>query len=910
MNKKYLLLAMSGMMMAACSNEDLNSNVGNGESVDGNITFGITLPNPTRASYTGQTAAEKLGNNFIVYGFKYYTADEPLSAADVADTEKQQTVFDLYNVNYENGTENTTQSNTKGWEYVGYMSAKVPAEEQTIRYWDYAATGYVFSAVSGTGITAVKNETGATVYDKGWKVTVPAGGSITDLYTSARVPMLRPTPTGTRYNSTVDLTFYSLFTKVRFAMYETIPGYNVHIDRFYYDNAGSSTETNFAIDGNFRIIKSDAATEFTVSYYDNSTTLENRPKVTYDDADVLTPSYNLFGSNIQAQSIIGTTSTDATYDQAGGDYTVILPYQAADNHLVLRVDYTLKAISGNETIKVSGATAAVPASYTQWKENFAYTYIFKISDNTNGSTTPGGPEGLYPITFDGLVVADEEGVQETITSVTEPSITTYQKGEVVTKNNEYVAGDIYYSVMKGNDLMDIDSDAKVFEVYNCGSKEITEEQVEDYKQNELVLMPVSVTDASTLSPAGIPLADGSYQEVDAKKCYMFTAVAGKTYAIRYQTAPNIYIYKVVRVSGNEDPKPAFTFTANPSTTIATAGSKAIVDLKSSSPSAGARVMGAVRVMKIYSGSDDVTDQFVITEEANFTYSVQLTPETVAKGNPSGTYSLVFGDNLASIDIIVNIDYAASPANPVIAAGNATGKTVEFRIKGQLADGDVVNSNEGINVEKIATGKYKITADADVATGNYGITIGGEAVTVTVNHYDFTQSAYTLVWGEGLTAPTQELTLTPAAAGVEVASSDEAVVAKGTTDANGKLTIEALACGKTTMSYETAKCIVTVNQYELTSNASSFTQGTGKALLSLYENGKAVSARSNKVKVYRGATVAEAQSATTPETTGFDIFTNGKNLEFKNLVNAGVYRIDYVDGSVVLGTEIITVHPNI
>lgn len=98
---------------------------------------------------------------------------------------------------------------------------------------------------------------------------------------------------------------------------------------------------------------------------------------------------------------------------------------------------------------MKGATATVPAEYTEWKSGYAYTYIFKISQNTNGSTG-GTSTGLTAISFDAVVVDDEaNGLQETITTVSDNSITTYgyKDNKVTTNGNEYVNGtDIYATV--------------------------------------------------------------------------------------------------------------------------------------------------------------------------------------------------------------------------------------------------------------------------------------------------------------------------------------------------------------------------------------------------------------------------------------------------------------------------------
>ena len=82
---------------------------------------------------------------------------------------------------------------------------------------------------------------------------------------------------------------------------------------------------------------------------------------------------------------------------------------------------TYKLISTtDEEITVKDATVFVPAENCEWECNKAYTYIFKITKNSNGSTgnvtvpdpddaggvTPGEEAALYPIVFDGCTVED------------------------------------------------------------------------------------------------------------------------------------------------------------------------------------------------------------------------------------------------------------------------------------------------------------------------------------------------------------------------------------------------------------------------------------------------------------------------------------------------------------------------
>jgi hypothetical protein len=118
---------------------------------------------------------------------------------------------------------------------------------------------------------------------------------------------------------------------------------------------------------------------------------------------------------------LGRNITEASFagDKSAAFYTAVIP-NTNGKALTLRVDYTLVSIDGSgEEIHVYGAKAVVPATYTVWQPNYAYTYIFKISDNSNGwtSTTSSDPNGLFPITFDAVVVEAEEGNQTVYTEI-------------------------------------------------------------------------------------------------------------------------------------------------------------------------------------------------------------------------------------------------------------------------------------------------------------------------------------------------------------------------------------------------------------------------------------------------------------------------------------------------------------
>jgi hypothetical protein len=218
------------------------------------------------------------------------------------------------------------------------------------------------------------------------------------------------------------------------------------------------------------------------------------------------------------------------------------------------VDYTLQSIDGTqETIKVVGAKAVVPAQYAQWKPGFAYTYLFKISDNTNGYTS--GVEGdklsgLHSITFEAVTEVDTEHNQETVTTVATPSITTYQNDPAVnvSADNEYTAGTVYAMVMNEGTLKDdlatksafysLNNDAteaEVMEALNMNDQTAASFGSPITGRNGLVLTTATMDNTIT----SIPGADGNNIDLSAAgKASKLTVAADKTYAYVYTvTAP-------------------------------------------------------------------------------------------------------------------------------------------------------------------------------------------------------------------------------------------------------------------------------------------------------------------------------------------------------------------------------------
>ncbi len=588
---KYFLLAASALALASCSSDDfLGENSGNGQNAANSvINFGGETGKTTRAGGTsvGATAANLLGKKFYVLGTKgELPANSPTTSI----------VFDNYQVKWKENSAGTTADNTNDWEYVGVDKTGLHAgttapSEQSIKYWDYSQKQYDFIAYSIGDNELITTKDAAAEDNKivGTAITTPTdannyisyslkGKRIQDLQKCYYTDVTTVENTGTNYKDAVKFTFKNLTAKVRVAFYETIPGYTVSNIQFYDNGDEAKTE----------LTGKDAAVLFTTGGNELSTSgtinvtypkvgSDNASNAAYNKAFVsvvkgadeeTTTKLGLGKVNYNVNNVLNTNAKEANMAGTASDnyFTPVLP---AEGHaLTLRLNYTLTSTDGSgETIKVYGATAVVPASYTAWQPNYAYTYIFKISDNTNGTTsTTTDKVGLFPITFD-AVVADVDNVDfnhESITTVSTPSVTSYAYDKATNKvikayganGNEYPASEnteIYFSVSdNGNTLGDLKTKGNLYIVTKNNATgaattnpTVTEAEVIDALQirtSENTATPIIGRNRIVLTPATtetnittIPTEDGKTVTVAANTTAKFTADATPTtYAYVYK----------------------------------------------------------------------------------------------------------------------------------------------------------------------------------------------------------------------------------------------------------------------------------------------------------------------------------------------------------------------------------------
>ena len=371
-----------------------------------------------------------------------------------------------------------------------------------------------------------------------------------------------------KYDKTVDLTFRNIGTKVRFGFYETIPGYKVTIDEFLIDADASAAVTSFAamkdkkVDGfyaSLQNVKTSANQTINVTYYDNTDEkIKNQPKVSNP-----TGGFDFYIKLGDASTIINkelaTTSSAPTWVNGTADgYATVFPFEGNTNPLLVKLNFTMTAKDGSgDVIKVKGARVIIPAKYVQWKSNFAYTYIFKISDKTNGTTgeidgngDPTDPEGLKPITFDAIVVDITDERQETITSVSTRSITTYAEGAIV---DEYNVNKPIYTVIStkttGGVIIPsaIGTAATEAQVYSLDKAASEAEVFAKLTGSPMGITMTAVTGASIATK--VPFADGTDRDIDNVK---FTPSAAGYYAYVYTTKAYVAPTYEVQTSGTYD----------------------------------------------------------------------------------------------------------------------------------------------------------------------------------------------------------------------------------------------------------------------------------------------------------------------------------------------------------------------
>ncbi len=273
-----------------------------------------------------QRAPQPLRHDFVVWGYK------TLPSGDV------QTVFQGYNVKYTPGSAGSSAENAYDYSYVGV------APNQTIKYWDFGASEYNFWGATGGTFT----DQGATltINDLAIAKTEPDLASIV-LFSARyhREPVSK---------DVVQLQFKRPYAKVRVLFYT-----NTTLADNTFDNI-KITDITFGPESPKQIVTGGSLKVIYPKSGEDSETYATTPTASTD---------NLSFGNVQLDHTHGTSSDNAVIavPTGGSEYYYVVPNDYAS-------PFTLSAKIDNED-----KTAVVPASFMDWRPNFVYTYIFKIS---------------------------------------------------------------------------------------------------------------------------------------------------------------------------------------------------------------------------------------------------------------------------------------------------------------------------------------------------------------------------------------------------------------------------------------------------------------------------------------------------------------------------------------------------
>lgn len=564
MKKLQFLLAAAAITFAGCSSDSYlgDEEFALSQETTGAIAFGGNAGRMVRSTSNTGTVAEMLDHHFKVYGVK-----ETATAGTFTDVFQNYAVWDNTTKTTSNPDGDAADADNKsrmnGWEYVGNGYGKGGQTTQTIKYWDYSAPNYHF--VAGSPATAFTFDGAATGITKA-TVTGLAGHLNPNTGTAIKTdPVYIADPVivaKADYNKEVLLSFKRQQTFVRVGFFETIPGYSVTEIKFYaYDQANSKWGTT-ATDN--ITLASTAENYFMGSNNGTATITYNWSVPTYtfvNEASTMTKQNNWYGGALgtfATGTAMGTTSTAPSWgtdaDMNTTKYFTVIPSPSAltAQPLLIKCDYVLTADDDKgETIKVSGATAAIPAAFCKWNPNTSYTYLFKISDNTNGTTgTPGttDPEGLFPITFDAAVIAEEDGTQQgTITTVSTPSITTYQVGSVTDEGIKYKKNKpIYFTVQ--NDETGALKTLTALSNYGTPVEGNIQVYVTENGKTEAdmaLARPGEGNKFATTIGAAAQAING--QEVPSGNWASFTPTVARNYVIEYTGEGGVHTYKIVKV---------------------------------------------------------------------------------------------------------------------------------------------------------------------------------------------------------------------------------------------------------------------------------------------------------------------------------------------------------------------------
>ena len=455
--KKTVFLAAVAIALASCSSDELvNSTAGdmNGESP---IAFSVEKKNITRGEDEENVKnLEATGHyNFGVWAYKYkdgLTTQQVMGNYLVGycnETTKKgyehsgsttwnQSAGDLKDHTspwfYENlGNTEYTYNGDEGYYKADQDEYKSANANQYLRYWDlaYATTNfYAYAPYKASGVT----------FDESKKKIIVDHAAQKAGYDDASLDEFMYAGASSKNADLKDvkLKFKHLGAQVNLRFYEDVRGYKVQIIDVTTDGTGiQATPATKSGTTTYTYTKADYYTECgatidystittptaTVSHTDAATTQDNLEFKIPGTENGLT-AYPVGTKTYQVIPEEVSTGTQ-TYASSPTTYYPVAQPTTSEVGFTFHVSYKLIAKDKGEEITVKNARVYVPAKTVSngvttyiaaWQPNTKYTYTFKITKDSTGSTDPTNPSitdptvpanpTVYPIVFDGAEIVD------------------------------------------------------------------------------------------------------------------------------------------------------------------------------------------------------------------------------------------------------------------------------------------------------------------------------------------------------------------------------------------------------------------------------------------------------------------------------------------------------------------------
>lgn len=482
--KKIFYVAATAAMLASCSTDfDLSEVFGSGGTSE-TIGFQVQKGN----NVTRATSLQKAGHyNFGVFGYKESDKTHAVMSDylvgyldnNLGYQQSGTTTGDQPGV--EDGKSYWMYEGLGKDEYFGTYAGQTLTRfyqsnnpKQYLKYWDksaeytcfYAYAPYVGTESADERVTYVD---GTAVDDTGdeYVLKIPNGSLVAgnDDPTKYEFMYAAKKVSAADYGHDVSLDFKRLVAKVNIKFWEDIPGYKVRIidlkqgkykgvqatPAIYkdsdspasgpYGSYGYRYGTYYKTNGVKIKFDQDNNLDADIKQYDGARVdKDNKASLIF-----ATPTVQEIG---EARAFASASATDyyaipkgngakvlednSKFEDVGIDENPDL----AKTGFTFHVSYELTAEDTNERIVVQNATVHVPYNYCNWEANTHYTYIFKITKNSNGSTDteptidPNDPDvptvqTLYPIVFDNCTVQDWNEENESDWTITDGTNLSY-----------------------------------------------------------------------------------------------------------------------------------------------------------------------------------------------------------------------------------------------------------------------------------------------------------------------------------------------------------------------------------------------------------------------------------------------------------------------------------------------------